>query len=530
MLIASDPDREGENLGNHIKDLLKLKNDQYYRISYHSISKSAIEHALDNPRKMDEALVNAAEARQVIDKMIGFALSPIAKTYVGAKSVGRCQSIGLKLIVDREREIENFVPERYFDIYLDFLKHGVEFRAKYAGTDASPVDHLKAKEDAALVVAQCENGKFSVKDIERKEKQQSPQPPFCTATYQQEAATKLGLKVKDAMSCAQKLFEGIQVNGEHVGLITYMRTDATDLAPDFLPELRSYIDGAYGAGTFTSPRVGKKSASDQEGHEALRVVSVNMTPAKLSSYLQNPLLLKVYELIWKRTVAAAMPNAVISETTYDIYNGAHKFVLKSNEVTKPGFKQVYGYDEADADTITETFSKGEELRNTSLDLQEKQTQPKPRYKEGTLIKELQKREIGRPSTYATIVDTVLSPTRGYCELKGKEIVPTDKGRQLASFLDRAFPNIINYDYTKNMEVDLDMIANGEMKELDFLNGFYSSLEKAIADNTEQTIGQEETKICPKCGAPMVVRRSRFGKLFYGCTNYPKCNGIVPLQQ
>ena len=255
VLIASDPDREGENLGNHIKDILKLKNDQYYRISYHSISKSAIEQALNNPRKMDKALVNAAEARQVVDKMIGFSLSPIAKTYVGAKSVGRCQSIGLKLIVDREKEIENFIPERYFDIYLDFLKHGVDFRAKYVGTDADPTEHLKTREDANLVVSQC-TGDFIVKDIERKEKYQSPQPPFCTATFQQEAASKIGLKVKDAMSCAQKLFEGIQINGEHVGLITYMRTDSTDLAPDFLPELKSYIDGVYGTGTFTTPRFG----------------------------------------------------------------------------------------------------------------------------------------------------------------------------------------------------------------------------------------------------------------------------------
>ena len=481
---------------------------------------------------MNIRLCNAAEARQVVDKMIGYSLSPIAKTYVGAKSVGRCQSIGLKIIVDREKEIQNFIPEKYIDLYLNFTKGNTAFKAKYIGTEKNKIEHLKTQAEVTKIKAEC-NSDFVISNIQKREKQESPKPPFCTATYQQEAAARLGLKVKDAMSCAQKLFEGLEVNGEHVGLITYMRSDSEEFAADFIPELQKYIENTYGKNVYTMPRKGKKSETAQEGHEALRVVSLEMTPEKLSGFITNELLIKVYRLIWQRTLASAMPNAVISETLYNINNNGHQFILKSDELIKPGYRQIYSYlddDDTSEDLIKETFSTGEKLENTSLEAQEKATQPKPRYKEASLIKELQKREIGRPSTYATIVETVLSPTRGYCELEDKVIVPTEKGIQLANFLDRAFSGIINYDYTKNMEKELDTIAGGKLKELDFLNEFYEGLETAIKNNTESTTEamKGEAPACPKCGAPMVVRRSRFGKLFYGCSNYPKCNGIKNL--
>jgi DNA topoisomerase-1 len=329
------------------------------------------------------------------------------------------------------------------------------------------------------------------------------------------------------MSCAQKLFEGLNVGGEHVGLITYMRTDATDLAPEFLPVLESYVDATYGAGTFKKPKQGPKTKNMQEGHEALRVVDPALTPEKLETLLKNELLVKVYKLIWQRTIAAAMPEAQSAEITYTIQNNGHNFEFTTTQLLKPGFKVIYsGYNiEKEKDAI---FAIGDVLNDAQLEDQAKQTTPPARYKEATLIKELQKREIGRPSTYVTIVETVLSPTRNYCVLEDKEIVPTEKGMQLASFLDRAFSNVISLNYTKQLEESLDSIASNKLDKLSFLTTFHTDLETALSANKETAgdiIGLE-TPQCPKCNGSMVIRRSRFGKLFYGCSNYPSCNGII----
>ena len=526
VYIMSDGDREGEKICDTLITFLKIPKTKCRRAITHEITPKAVLHAIENPIKVNEKLIEAADARLAIDKLIGYGLSPVARTYIGAKSVGRCQSAGLKLIVDREHEIINFKPEQYFDIYLKFSKNNTKFKAKYVGTDKEPIDHLKNIDDVNAVKAGCTD-KFIVKNISKKEKQESPKPPFCTATFQQEAASKLGLKIKDAMSCAQKLFEGINVGGEHIGLITYMRTDSTDLAEEFVPELKNYITTNYGANSFVTPRVGKKTGDEQEGHEALRIVDPNMTPEKLAQWLPNDLYVKVYRLIWQRTIAAALPNAIISETTYNIYNNIYKFNLISNEVISPGYKAVYSYKDDDSkeeQLVKETFKENEVLADTSLEDVEKTTTPPARYTEASLVNTLRKTGIGRPSTFATIVETVLSPVRNYATLEGKSIVPTDKGMQLAAFLDRSFSNIINLDYTRQMEESLDAIAEGKLDKLSFLKDFFNDLTTAISTNTEMPI-DGEAKICSKCGAPMVVRRSRFGKLFYGCSNYPKCTSI-----
>lgn len=525
VLIASDPDREGESLGNHIKRLLQLNDSQYYRIKYHSVTKQEIQKALNNPEYMDKALCDAAEARQVVDKLIGYTLSPIAKAYLGAKSVGRCQSAGLKLIVDREKEIQEFIPDYYYDLFVHFRKEGKEFTAKYCGTEESLVEKISSTDLLNDIKAECYHD-FIVVDITKKSHRENPKPPYCTATFQQDAASKLGLKVKDAMSCAQKLFEGISINGDHSGLITYMRTDSTDLAPEFLPELETFINSTYGNSLYTKPKAGPKSKNAQEGHEAIRVVNINLTPEILANYLDNKLLLRVYSLIWQRTVAAALPAAQIAETIYTIGNGNHRFKFSTNVITNPGYKIIYGDTTLPEELIK--LKKAEILQNCSLESQAKHTNPPARYKEATLIKELQKREIGRPSTYVTIVETVLSPTRNYCSLVDKEIVPTERGIQLANFLDRSFSNIINLEYTKQLEEALDSIANNKLQRQTFLSDFYQNLEMAVSANTE-TVGNvinTDAPECPKCGEAMVLRRSRFGKLFYGCSNYPKCNGLV----
>lgn len=525
VLIASDPDREGESLGNHIKQLLQLNDSQYYRIKYQSVTKEDIKKALEHPSYMNLALCEAAESRQVVDKMIGYALSPVAKSYLGARSVGRCQSAGLKLIADREREIRDFIPEHFYDLYLNFWKDGIEYKAKYIGDTEKLVDKILSTDQLLDIKANCYS-EYIVTDIQKKRKKEGAKPPFCTATFQQEAASKLGLKVKDAMSCAQKLFEGISVDGEHVGLITYMRTDATDLATDFLPLLESYITDTYGPGLYQKPKTGPKSKNAQEGHEALRVVDPKLTPELLAKHIKNELLVKVYRLIWQRTIASALPDAIFDETNYLITNNNQIFKYSTNRLATPGYKIVYGDSEIIAPKLL--FKNQEILKDCNLQEIAKQTQPPARYKEATLIKELQKQEIGRPSTYVTIVETVLSPTRGYCTLEDKEIVPTEKGIQLASFLDRAFSDVISLDYTKKLEESLDAIANEKLNRVKFLSDFYQKLEAAVTSNTEtaKSTLQLGEQLCPNCNSPMVVRRSRYGKLFYGCSQYPVCRGII----
>lgn len=523
VYIMSDGDREGEVIAWSLVKFLKIAKTKYYRAITHEITPAAVIKALENPIKLSEDLVDAGLARMTLDKMVGFTVSPIAKNYIGAKSVGRCQSAGLKLIVDREQEIRDFIPEMYYDLYLNFNKNNIDYKAKYAGTCTEDVDHLKDLKNVEFILKACSNNNFIINNIDKHKKSESPKPPFCTATFQQEAFNKIGLKVKDAMSIAQKLFEN--------GHITYMRTDSTDFAPEFIPELKNYIESNFGEDKYNIPRTSTKKDIDQNGHECLRVTDLNFLPDQLTNDLHK----KVYKLIWQRTIASAMPNAIYSETVYTIINFNNlqnqRFILKSNELISKGFKEIYNDSSLENNNIQETFDRGEILSNTSLDFTKKFTQPKPRYTEASLIKELQKTGIGRPSTFATIVETILSPTRGYCELDEKAIVPTDRGIQLSHFLDRSFSNIINLNYTKDMEKDLDLIATGQLNKLEFLNKFYENLENTIKNNTESTFNGSKIaeKLCPKCEAKMVIRRSRFGKLFYGCSNYPKCNGIVNME-
>lgn len=526
VYLMSDGDREGAAISWSLIKFLNIPKSKYLRAVTQEITPKAVLHALDNPIPLETNLIEAAKSRMCIDKMIGYGLSPVARISVGAKSVGRCQSVGLKLIADREKEISSFIPETYFDVYLNFRKNRTEFKAKYIGTLDKPIDHLKTQDDVNLVKVLCK-GKYVIKDILTKERQESPKPPFTTLTFQQEAANKLGLKVKDAMSCAQKLFEGLDVNGNHIGLITYLRTDSTDISPEFLPDLKAYVDKTFGKNQYQTPRAGKKQVDSQNGHECLRCVDPNMTPNTLAQYINNDLILKVYNLIWQRTIASSLPNAKISETTYLIENNKQLFKLVSNEIIDPGYRKVYSFaDKEENGLVKETFKKGEELKDTRLDIETKATQPKPRYTEASLVKKLQDIDVGRPSTTATIIETVLSPSRGYATLEDKKIVPTDRGMQLAAFLDRNFSNLINLNYTRDMEEDLDKIAEGKETRTDFLTSFYHTLDDSIEKNSEKFFESKDAPKCPLCGATMKLRRSKFGKLFYGCPNFPKCRGVV----
>lgn len=529
IFIMTDGDREGAVIAWSIIKFCKLPQDKCYRAIAHEITPKAILAAIENPISFDDNLVNAGLVRMMVDKLIGYGLSPLGKKYIGAKSIGRCQSVGLKLVSDREQEILDFVPDMYFNLYLDFEKNGTQYRAKYFGYDKAEVDKFTKQADVDSVINNCKNSPFIVSDIETIRHKESPKQPFCTATFQQEAASKLGLKVKDAMSCAQKLFEGININGEHKGLITYMRTDSTEIAKEFLPELKNYIETVYGQTYYAGPYKAKKKSTDQDGHEALRVVDVSLTPDLLATHINNNLLLKVYKLIWQRTVASVMIPAEISETLYSITNNKHIYKLSLKELVNSGYKLAYEFEDSQDFCNKKLLEKNEILQNTQLESVKKFTQPKPRYTEASLVKELQQKEIGRPSTYATIVETILSPSRGYAVIEEKHIKPTDRGIQLAKYCDRSFSTLINLNYTKELEESLDKIATGKVVWEDFMNIFYERLSELISNTGETGIAPEmPEKTCPECGEPMVVRRSRFGKLFYGCSKYPKCRGIVSI--
>ena len=529
IYIGTDQDREGFVIGWSLIKFCDLPTDKCFRIVMHEITPKAVIYALENPVPFNENLVNAGLTRMMVDKLIGYGLSPLAKKYLGAKSIGRCQSVGLKLVSDREKEIRDFIPEVYFNLYLNFIKNGTVLKAKYLGYNDEVIEKFTRQADVDAVITNCNSGSYIVEDIKAIKHQEQPKQPFCTATFQQEAANKLGLRVKDAMSCAQKLFEGIKVNGEHVGLITYMRTDSTEFAPEFIPELKAFIETTYGSAKYVGPRKSKKKETDQDGHEALRVTDPTITPEKLAGLIENDLLVRVYKLIWQRTIASAMPNAVIAETVYTINNNGHKFTLSSKELQNAGYREVYEFEDGDSLSTIPTFATGEILENTELETAKKFTQPKPRYTEASLVKELQQRGIGRPSTYVTIVETILSPTRGYTKLEEKHIVPTDRGIQLADYCDRSFPTLINLNYTKELEERLDWIADGKISWLDYMENFYKNLQDIIGTTNETGIAPEmPEKECPNCSKPMVVRRSRFGKLFYGCSAYPKCKGIISI--
>lgn len=520
VYICSDPDREGEAIAWSLQKFLGIPKDKYERVTFHEITPTAVIKAFDNPRKIDKDLVAAAQSRQKLDKIVGYRLSPIAKTSVNAKSVGRCQSAGLKLIVDREKEIINFVPETYWELYLYFNKNNNEFKAKYVGTPTQEMKRIPSEEEVERIIDECKKNKpFKVTNIETKERYSNPKPPFTTSTFQQEVISKLGLSTKISMQIAQKLFEGIDVGGEHIGLITYIRTDSPELAPEFLPELEKHVKKTYGNDYYSPVRKAKKSENAQDGHEAIRPVDMNMTPERLSSYVHDDLLLKVYKIIYKRTEACAMVPSVTSETTYTISAKDHMFNLVSRELLFDGYKRAYNYkeDNEEKDITTDTFEKDEIINATALESEEKSTTPPARYKESTFIKELEKQGIGRPSTFATIVETILSESRGYCELEDGYICPTALGMRLSEFLDKEFNDVISIQYTSEMEKDLDLIAEGKLNDVEFLTNFHNNLEKQ-ADKVESS---SSNKVCPQCGGTLVRRKGPYG-YFLGCSNYPEC--------
>ena len=527
VYVATDPDREGEAIAYHLKNFLNIPAKKFKRVTYHEVTKKAVLEAIDHPGKLDENLADAALARASLDKIVGYRLSPIARNKVGCRSVGRCQSPALKLIVEREEEINNFIPKTYYEIWLPFIKDKKEYKAQYKGLikDKKNKPTIEDKEFAEKVVSDCKGYPYVVHDIQSNDRKVSPKPPFTTSTFQQEVSSKLGYSVKTAMTYAQHLFEGINIGGQHVALVTYLRTDSTEMDPEFKETLKTFIKENYGKEYLSGDtKKAKKSKNAQDGHECFRVIDLTMTPERLSSYIADQQMIKVYTLIYNRTVASMMSEAIITDVDFIIKNGVYKFVYSEHSIKFPGFYKVYDLEEDIVQGLDICVS--EKLDAKDLELKEKKTSPPKRYSEATLVKKLEDLGIGRPSTFATIIGTLLDPTRGYCEEQGKALAPTEKGIKLSHFLDQAFPDIVNYDYSAKMEESLDKISKGDLGRVDYLKDFYYDLENQIkssrgVEGEKEKAEEVEGKVCPQCGRTLVKRHGRFGD-FLACPGWPKC--------
>jgi DNA topoisomerase-1 len=512
VIFMADGDRAGSWFCNNIVKFCEIPQEKCRRAIAFEITQKAIIQAIENPVPFDngQAEADAELTRIMIDKLLGYALSDLAKKYIGAKSVGRCQSVGLKLVSDREKEILNFIPERYFNLYLSFAKNNTKYRATYAGYRAEKIDKFVKQVDVDATVSNCRGSTVFVESIKTVKHREFPEPPFCTATFLQEAAEKIELRVNDAMSYAQKLYES--------GKITYPKTDSTSLAQEFVQELEAFITNYYGIDKHTRPK--SQNSLSHKRSEALRVTDLSITPEIFTASNSNSLLCKVYELIWQRTVASAMPGATITETVYTINSNSHKFELSTKNLLTAGYKELYKLNEDQKSISNLLLYEGEVLESAMLEIEPVWAAQPSRFTEASLVRELQRIGVGRPATLATIVETVLSPSRGYAKLEDGYIVPTDRGMQLADYCNRSFPTLINLSYTKELEERLDKIADGTINWLDYVEIFYNNLKDIMAKITETGIATEiPEKLCPSCGKVMVARRNRFGRLFYGCSGF-----------
>ena len=523
VYLASDPDREGEAIAWHLKDALGIKDDKYKRVLFNEITHDKVISAINNPTVIDDNLVRSQETRRILDRIIGFRLSKLLQSKIGAKSAGRVQSVALKLIVDREREIEAFNPEEYWTITSRFD----EFEAnlfKYKEEDIK----LKCEAEADKVLNNIDEN-YNVESIDKKAKNKKSKFPFITSTLQQEASTKLGFPARKTMSIAQKLYEGIDLGDETVGLITYMRTDSIRLSEDFTKPAYKYINDKYGKEYVGYIKKTKKTENVQDAHEAIRPTSILREPIKVKEYLSQDEF-KLYSLIYKRTLASLMSDAKVSQTTIVLNNNEYKFKVTGQILIFDGYLKVYKDYESSEDKILPEIKEKEVLKTTNVEKEQHFTKPPARYTEAKLIKELEELGIGRPSTYATIIDTIKQ--RNYVELVEKKFKPTEIGIETTDKLQEFFSDLINVEYTRNMEEELDEVADGKLIWNNVLEEFYKLFEPRVKnafDEMEKKAPVETGENCPECGNPLVIRKGRYGE-FIACSNYPECKYIKKEQK
>ncbi len=523
VYLATDPDREGEAISWHLYDCLGLNDKNYERVVFNEITKNAVLEAFKHSRKIDQNLVNSQETRRMLDRIIGFRLSKLMQAKTSGSSAGRVQSVALKLIVDKEREIEKFEPVEYWTINANFE----DFKAdldKYNNKDIE----LKNEKDANKVLSDL-SSEFQISSIEKKSKNRKSPTPFITSTLQQVASNKLNMSAKKTMSIAQKLYEGIELENETVGLITYMRTDSIRLSNEFISATQSYIKKEYGDDYIGSVKVSKKTENVQDAHEAIRPSSIERTPLKVKPYLTADEY-KLYRLIYNRALASLMKDAKTDNTIVILDNNNYQFKATGQILVFDGYLKVYGDYE---DTTNEELPKLKEkdiLTTDDVTKEQHFTKPPARYSEAKLIKELEELGIGRPSTYATIMDTI--KTRGYVKIEDKRFIPTDIGIEITDKLQECFSHIINVKYTANMESDLDKIADGNANWVKVLREFYDEFEPSVKEAFTKMTKKppEETgEMCPNCGNPLVIRKGKYGN-FTACSNYPECKYIKTEQR
>ena len=520
VYLATDLDREGEAISWHLYKCLDLDENKYSRIVFNEITKPAILESLKHPTKIDQNLVNSQETRRILDRIIGFRLSKLIQSKTDGTSAGRVQSVALKLIVDKEREIEAFNSEEYWTITANFN----DFDAELYNYNHKDIE-IKTETEVEEILSKLGNT-FKIESVDKKSKNKKSKYPYTTSTMQQDASNKLNMNAKKTMSVAQKLYEGIELENETTGLISYMRTDSVRLSDEFVKETYKYIESKYGHEYVGYVKKAKKTENVQDAHEAIRPTDIRRDPLSVKPYLTNDEY-KLYRMIYFRALASLMSDAKTNNTTVILDNNNYQFKATGQTVTFDGYLKVYSdYEDATEKSLPplDTY-KSNVLVSTDIIKEQHFTKPPARYTEAKLIKEMEELGIGRPSTYAKIMDNI--KTRGYVNVVDKKFVPTTVGIEITDKLQQSFNHIINVEYTANMENDLDKIALGKLVWYKVLDKFYKEFEPALKEAFD-AIPKKEVKetgeLCPECGSPLVIRRSRYGE-FVACSNYPKCKYI-----
>lgn len=537
VFLATDPDREGEAISWHLANLLNLDQSEKCRISFNEITQNAVKASIKSPRQIDMGLVDAQQARRVLDRIVGYQMSPFLwKKVRKGLSAGRVQSVAVRLVVDREEEIENFVPEEYWTLIANLLETDSAslFEAKLHGVSDEKLN-ISSKEQMDEILTDLDNVKYFISKVKKGEKKRNPSPPFITSTLQQEASRKMGFPIKKTMSVAQQLYEGIEVKGSGmVGLITYMRTDSTRISTEAQDEARKYVVSKFGEKYMPQEqRVYKTKSSAQDAHEAIRPTHISFEPENVKESLTTEQY-KVYKLIWERFIASQMESALYDTLSVDI--NASKYIFKAfgSNMKFKGFMKVYveGKDDEkeEKDIVLPELKEGQEVMLKKLEPKQHFTQPPSRYTEATLVKVLEEKGIGRPSTYAPTITTIIA--RYYVEKDKKCLIPTELGRVVTLLLREHFRDIVNVEFTARMEEKLDDVEVGKRNWVDILEEFYPSfsltLEQAEKLVEHVEIHDEVTEIpCEKCGKMMVIKHGRFGK-FLACPGFPECRNAKPI--
>lgn len=539
VYFASDPDREGEAIAWHMCYLLGIDPAEANRITYNEISEAAVNEAIAHPRPIDDKLVNAQQARRILDRLVGYKISPIlCKKIQNKLSAGRVQSVTLRLVVDREREIENFKPEEYWTLQVLLKKQDGSTETFKANLNLGKDKTIKSKEEMDKIIADIENGTFIATNVKKSVAHSSPSAPFTTSTMQQEALNKLGMNLKTTSATAQILYEGVEIAGQtqKVPLVTYIRTDSVRIAPEAQAKAKKFITDKYGSEyVVPTPRNFKNKKDAQDAHEAIRPITLDRKPEDLEGKIgKNEY--RLYKLIYDRFIASQMADATYDALSVDIDCGGHKFKTTGRVMTFEGYTAVYNNQQADENddklTSLPKIEEGDKFDLTEKKPEQKWTKPPARYTEASLVKAMEEKGIGRPSTYTQSVTTLF--TRNYVDHDGKSIVPTELGKVVVDMLIKFFPDIMNIGFTADMEDKLDDIEYEGKDWHSVLSEFYGDFETAVKiaakDGTKSKVPDEVSDVpCDKCGAMMVIRTGRFGK-FLACPNYPTCKNTKPLEE